>query len=169
MDSESEENWSWFFENLAKVLTAQGRTITLLSDCKKDLAESVSKIFPASRHASCLQYLKQSLFSIHSSIYGNSFGDQIVDLFLKCAYAPTKAAFEFNMRNLKHEGGAPFLTFLEDHPKEYWSYAYFQGNRYGEMFNNVSGSFSSWIFELCALPICQMVDGITASGLSSWQ
>ncbi|XP_062011406.1 uncharacterized protein LOC133728003 isoform X1 [Rosa rugosa] len=57
-------------------------------------------------------------------------------------------------------GGALFMTFLEDHPKEYWSYAYFKGNRYGEMCNKVSGSFSSWILELCTLPICQMVDGI---------
>ncbi|KAL6205353.1 hypothetical protein ACLB2K_022614 [Fragaria x ananassa] len=133
VDSENEENWSWFFNNLSIVLTAQGRTITLVSGCNKGLAESVSKIFPASHHASCLQYLKQKLFSIYSSMYGKSFGNRIVDL---------------------------FLNFLEDHPKEYWSYIYFEGNRYGEMCRKLSGSFSSWVFELCTLPICQMVDGI---------
>ncbi|CAL2264952.1 unnamed protein product [Prunus armeniaca] len=70
-----------------------------------------------------------------------------------------KSQIEVNMRNLKHEGGAPVMTFL-DLPKESWSYAYFKGNRYGEMCNNASESFNSWIFELRALPICQMVDGI---------
>ncbi|BBH02543.1 EF-TU receptor [Prunus dulcis] len=160
VDLENEENWSWFFENLAKVLTPQGRTITFISDHNKGLTEAVSNMFPTSHHAFCLQHLKQNLLSKYPSTYGKFFRDHIVDLFLKCAYAPTKAAFEVNMRNLKHEGGAPVMTFLEDLPKESWSYAYFKGNRYGEMCNNASESFNSWIFELRALPICQMVDGI---------
>lgn len=88
VDSENDENWSWFFNNLSIVLTAQGRTITLVSGCNKGLAESVSKVFPASHHASCLRYLKQKLFSIYSSMYGKSFGNHVVDLFLKCANAP---------------------------------------------------------------------------------
>ncbi|BFG34699.1 hypothetical protein CerSpe_209720 [Prunus speciosa] len=160
VDSENEENWSWFFENLAKVLTPQGRTITFISDHNKGLTEAVSNMFPTSHHAFCLQHLKQNLLSKYPSTYGKFFRDHIVDLFLKCANAPTKAAFEVNMRNLKHEGGAPVMTFLEDLPKESWSYAYFKGNRYGEMCSNASESFNSWIFELRALPICQMVDGI---------
>ncbi|XP_034210737.1 uncharacterized protein LOC117623844 [Prunus dulcis] len=160
VDSENEVNWIWFFENLAKVLTPQGRTITFISDHNKGLTEAVSNMFPTSHHAFCLQHLKQNLLSKYPSTYGKFFRDHIVDLFLKCAYAPTKAAFEVNMRNLKHEGGAPVMTFLEDLPKESWSYAYFKGNRYGEMCNNASESFNSWIFELRALPICQMVDGI---------
>ncbi|VVA36132.1 PREDICTED: LOC110808305 isoform [Prunus dulcis] len=126
VDSENEVNWIWFFENLAKVLTPQGRTITFISDHNKGLTEAVSNMFPTSHHAFCLQHLKQNLLSKYPSTYGKFFRDHIVDLFLKCAYAPTKAAFEVNMRNLKHEGGAPVMTFLEDLPKESWSYAYFK-------------------------------------------
>ncbi|KAM1751061.1 hypothetical protein FF1_009174 [Malus domestica] len=160
VDSENEENWSWFFENLAKILTPQGRTVTFVSDQNKGLVEAVSNIFPTSPHAFCLQNLKQNLLSKFPSTYGKFLRDRIVDLFSKCAHAPTKAAFEVNLRNLKHEGGAPVMTFLEDLPKEKWSYAYFKGNQYGETCNNVSETFNSWILELCGLPIFHMVDGI---------
>lgn len=104
--------------------------------------------------------LKQNLSSKYPANFGKFFRDRIVELFTKCVYAPTEAAFEFNMKNLKDEGGAPMKTFLENFPKENWSYAYFKGNRYGDMCSTVSESFQSWISELYALPICQMVDGI---------
>ncbi|CAN6692165.1 unnamed protein product [Malus baccata var. baccata] len=130
VDKENEENWRWFFENLAKVLTPQGRTITFVIDHNN-----------------------------HSG-HGKIFRDGICDLFMKCAYAPTEAAFELSMRNLKEEGGAPAKTFLETFPEENWSYAYFKGNRYGEMHKNVYESFHSWILELYMMPICQKLEGI---------
>ncbi|KAH0996851.1 hypothetical protein GBA52_020715 [Prunus armeniaca] len=160
LDSENEENWRWFFENLAKVLTPQGRTITFVSNHNRGATEDVSNIFPTSHHAFCLNDMKQNLSSKYPANFGKFFRDQIVELFMKCVYAPTEAAFEFNMKNLKDEGGAPMKTFLENFPKENWSYAYFKGNRYGDMCSTVSESFQSWISELYALPICQMVDGI---------
>ncbi|CAL2264962.1 unnamed protein product [Prunus armeniaca] len=160
VDSENKENWSWFFENLAKVLTPQGRTITFVSDHNKDVIEAVSNIFPTSHHAFCLNHLKEKLGSKYPPTNGKLFRDGIVERFMKCAHAPTEAAFEFNMRNLKEEGGAPVQTFLDNLPKENWSSAHFKGNRYGEMCKNASESFHSWILELCALPICQMLEGI---------
>ncbi|CAL2264960.1 unnamed protein product [Prunus armeniaca] len=160
LDSENEENWRWFFENLAKVLTPQGRTITFVSDHNKDVIEAVSNIFPTSHHAFCLNHLKEKLGSKYPPTNGKLFRDGIVERFMKCAHAPTEAAFEFNMRNLKEEGGAPVQTFLDNLPKENWSSAHFKGNRYGEMCKNASESFHSWILELCALPICQMLEGI---------
>ncbi|CAN6719046.1 unnamed protein product [Malus baccata var. baccata] len=136
------------------------RTITFVSDQNKGLVEAVSNIFPTSHHAFCLQNLKQNLLSKFPTTYGKFFQDLIVDLFSKCAHAFTKATFEVNLRNLKHEGGAPVMTFLEDLPKEKWLHAYFKGNQYSEPCNNVSETFISWIFELCDLPIFHMVDGI---------
>ncbi|XP_004291625.1 PREDICTED: uncharacterized protein LOC101291204 [Fragaria vesca subsp. vesca] len=159
VDSESDENWSWFFENLAKVLALEGRTITFVSDRNKGLIEGVSNIFPTSHQAFCLDSLKKNLFSIYATS-AKFFQERMVDLLMQCAYAPTEAAFEFNLKNLKDEGGAPIKTFLEDLPKKNWSYAYFKGNGYGELCNNVSESFTSWVSELWPLPICQMVNGI---------
>ncbi|CAL8161865.1 unnamed protein product [Prunus armeniaca] len=138
VDSENEENWRWFFENLAKVLTPQGRTITFVSNHNRGATEDVSNIFPKSHHAFCLNDMKQNLSSKYPANFGKFFRDRTVELFTKCVYAPTEAAFEFNMKNLKDEGGAPMKTFLENFPKENWSYAYFKGNRYGDMCSTVS-------------------------------
>ncbi|XP_050109579.1 uncharacterized protein LOC126588521 [Malus sylvestris] len=158
--SESEENWSWFFENLAKVLTPQGRTITFVSNHDRGVAGNVSSIFPTSHHAFCLNDMKQNLTSWYPATYSKFFQDRIVDLFMECVSAPTEAAFEINMKNLRDEGGAPVKTFLENFPKENWSCAYFKGNRYSEMYSTVSELFQSWTLELSVLPICQMVDRI---------
>ncbi|KAM1000023.1 hypothetical protein ACFX2A_006816 [Malus domestica] len=166
VDKENEENWRWFFENLAKVLTPQGRTITFVIDHNnvidhnKDVIEAISNRFPTFHLAFCLKNLKENLVSKYHSGYGKFFRDGICDLFMKCAYAPTEAAFEQSMRNLKDKGGAPAKTFLETFPEENWSYAYFKGNRYGEMHKNIYGSFHSWISELYMMPICQNLEGI---------
>lgn len=56
-----------------------------------------------------------------------AYRDWIVQLFGRCAYAPTEDAFEMHMRTLKDEGGAVIREFLKNHPKENWSTAYFLG------------------------------------------
>lgn len=116
MASDSEENWSWFFENLAKVLTPQGRTITFVSNHDRGVVGNVSSLFPTSHHAFCLNDMKQNLASRYLATYGKFFQDRIVDLFTECVSAPTEAAFEINMKNLRDEGGAPMETFLENFP-----------------------------------------------------
>ncbi|XP_008391150.2 uncharacterized protein [Malus domestica] len=166
VDKENEENWRWFFENLAKVLTPQGRTITFVIDHNnvidhnKDVIEAISNRFPTFHLAFCLKNLKKNLVSKYHSGYGKFFQDGICDLFMKCAYAPTEAAFEQSIRNLKDKGGAHAKTFLETFLEENWSYAYFKGNRYGEIHKNIYESFHSWISKLYMMPICQKLEGI---------
>ncbi|XP_068305050.1 uncharacterized protein [Pyrus communis] len=106
VNSENEENWSWFLQNLSKIVTPQGRTITFISDRQKGLIKAVASVFPQSPHAFCYHHLKQNILLKYPSSLGKSYRDWIIQLFGKCAYAPTEDAFEMHLRALMEEGGA---------------------------------------------------------------
>ncbi|CAL8169562.1 unnamed protein product [Prunus armeniaca] len=160
VDSENEENWTWFLQNLAEIVNPQGRTIAFISDRNKGLLEALPFVFPHSLHAFCFHHLKHNVLARYPSSLGKTYRDWIVHLFGKCAYAPTEDAFEMHMRTLKEEGGAVIREFLKNLPKENWSAAYFPGKKYGEMCSNVAESFNAWIVDQRHLPIYQLIDGI---------
>lgn len=151
VDSENQENWIWFLENLSTSLADQQR---------KGLLEAVSRVFPDSPHAFCYHHLKKNILSKYPQSLGTPFRNYIVHLFGKCAYAPTEDAFELHMQTLMKEGGTRMQRFLEALPKENWTNAYFPGTKYGEMTSNVAESFNAWIEEQRFLPIYKLVDGI---------
>ncbi|KAK9901394.1 hypothetical protein M0R45_002160 [Rubus argutus] len=64
------------------------------------------------------------------------------------------------MTKLLAEASDDIKTFLACLPQRHWSCAYTQGNRYGEMYNNVAESFNSWIIDFLSLPIHKMIDDI---------
>lgn len=130
VDSENEENWTWFLQNLAEIVNPQGRTIAFISDRNKGLLEALPSVFPHSPHAFCFHHLKHNVLAKYPSSLGKTYRDWIVHLFGKCAYAPTEDAFEMHMRTLKEEGGAVIREFLKNLPKENWSTAYFPGKKF---------------------------------------
>ncbi|XP_062028940.1 uncharacterized protein LOC133744932 [Rosa rugosa] len=79
---------------------------------------------------------------------------------MKVAYSPTLASYNFNLHNLKKEGGPPIEEFLRSLPLEKWCNAFFKGNRYGEMANSVAESFNNWTRDLRELPIFEMFEGL---------
>ncbi|XP_024200636.2 uncharacterized protein LOC112203979 [Rosa chinensis] len=85
---------------------------------------------------------------------------RIVEEFMKVAYSPTLASYNFNLHNLKKEGGLPIEEFLRSLPLEKWCNAFFKGNRYGEMANSVAESFNNWTRDLRELPIFEMFEGL---------
>ena len=68
VDSEMEDNWTWFLQNLRKVVGSD-RTITFISDRNQGLIEAVSSVFYFAHHAFCLQHLKENLRDKLSSGY----------------------------------------------------------------------------------------------------
>ncbi|XP_004297882.1 PREDICTED: uncharacterized protein LOC101294258 [Fragaria vesca subsp. vesca] len=56
-DSETEENWLFFFKHLKALLEPQGRIITFISDRGVDLLKAFDLIFPGNPHLYCYHYL----------------------------------------------------------------------------------------------------------------
>lgn len=81
-------------------------------------------------------------------------------LFLRCAYAPTKERFHYNLKKLVSVDKKKITAFLKGAAFSNWANAYFVGERFGDMCSNVAESFNSWIHVQRNLPIYQMIDGI---------
>ncbi|XP_024200641.1 uncharacterized protein LOC112203983 [Rosa chinensis] len=151
VDSEDENNWTWFLENIYQILRPQGRKITFISDRNKGLLEAVQKVFPDSDHAFCLFHLKQNVLKRYPSRMGKSYRNWIVKCFKRCAY-----------------GGGIMQKFLEDTPKEHWSNAFFPGNKYGEMCSNLAESFNAWVKVERELPSPQLVNRLRVKLMVSY-
>ncbi|XP_024172188.1 uncharacterized protein LOC112178244 [Rosa chinensis] len=97
---------------------------------------------------------------------GSYLKDQIPYLFMCCAYSRTPEMYEFNMEILRSEGSDIVAQFLEDLPKENWCMTYFNGERFGEMTNNLAESFNNWVLPLKSLPILDINDGIRMKSMA---
>lgn len=160
MDSETEDNWTWFMERLADVLVPQKRIVTFITDRNAGLINAIATVFPGWPHSFCFQHLKRNLANRYPTTHNKYMRERVLFLFMCCAYARTEEAFNLSAGKLEAEGGRPAIDFLAEAPYEKWSNAFFKGNRYGEMCNNVSESFNFWILELRSLPILDMIEGI---------
>ena len=60
-DSESEDNWYFFFLNLRSVLERQQRVITFISDRGVGLLSAFDEIFPGNPHLYCYKHLTFNL------------------------------------------------------------------------------------------------------------
>ncbi|XP_062021203.1 uncharacterized protein LOC133737714 [Rosa rugosa] len=148
VDSENHVNWDWFFDHLYNILSPQGRNVTFVTDRHSGLLNAVARVFPDSPHSYCYYHLKENVRSVYRKQSENYFVDKIVEEFMKVAYSPTLASYNFNLHNLKKEGGPPIEEFLRSLPLEKWCNAFFKGNRYGEMANSIAESFNNWTRDL---------------------
>ncbi|XP_062006053.1 uncharacterized protein LOC133723251 [Rosa rugosa] len=165
-DSENESNWRFFLEVLAEELAKHPmRRVTFISDRHVGHVSAFPRVFPNNPHGFCFRHQMSNLSDKFPA--GSYLKDRIPYLFMCCAYSRTPEMYEFNMEILRSEGDDIVAQFLEDLPKENWCMAYFNGERFGEMTNNLAESFNNWVLPLKSLPILDINDGIRVKSMAS--
>ncbi|KAL6179128.1 hypothetical protein ACLB2K_050644 [Fragaria x ananassa] len=159
VDSENNANWKWFFDHLYNILSTQGRIVTFVTYRNGGLLNAVASVFPDSPHSYCYYHLKGNVRALYRNLYGY-FVDKVVEEFMKVAYSPTIASYNFNLQSLKREGGKPTESFLTHLPLDKWCNAFFRGSRYGEMANSIVESFNRWCGPLRELPVFDFLEGL---------
>ena len=158
-DSETEENWLFFFKNLKALLEPQGRIITFISDRGVGLLKAFDLIFPGNPHLYCYDHLRYNLSRKYKNKGGEIVVADVLQKFFKVAYASTEKSFYFHLKNLRDEGGAATIDeFIREIPLEHWCRAFFKGCRYGIMANGIAESFNNWIVAERSLPPFAMLD-----------
>ncbi|XP_028080765.1 protein FAR1-RELATED SEQUENCE 4-like [Camellia sinensis] len=158
VDSETTTNWTWFLQQLTKVVSS-ARALTFISDRNIGLLESLPAVFPFTHHAYCLQHLQANLRDKLRWVDNRVRFGLMVKL-RECVYAPTEASFQQHWKKLKGTGRSGINNFLENMPLKHWANAYFRGKRYGEMTSNAAESFNKWILDARNYPITRLVDTI---------
>ncbi|KAF7112804.1 hypothetical protein RHSIM_RhsimUnG0191100 [Rhododendron simsii] len=87
VDGETYESWHWFLEQMRVFLEFE-RIIVFISDRNIGLLHAVADVFPGASHSYCLVHLKKNL---RTRLGGVAMDRKryLVELFGKCAYAPT--------------------------------------------------------------------------------
>ncbi|KAM5587616.1 hypothetical protein ABKV19_006184 [Rosa sericea] len=158
-DSETETNWTFFFNHLKSLLEPQGRVITFISDRGTGLLSAFDKVFAGHPHLFCYKHLVANLAGKYRGKGNSVMIEEVKKKFFKVAYSSTEKEYRFNLRLLRQEGGAEIIDpFLAEIPVEHWCRAFYTGGRYGIMANGIAESFNSWISLERLMPVYCMLD-----------
>ncbi|KAI8522345.1 hypothetical protein RHMOL_RhmolUnG0002000 [Rhododendron molle] len=158
VDGETYESWHWSLEQMRVFLEIE-RNVVFISDRNIGLLHAVADVFPGASHSYCLVHLKKNL---RTRLGGVAMDRKryLVELFGKCAYAPTLELFNELLAELEREGGDKMRDFLLDLDVKHWAHAHFPGHRYSELSSNLAECFNRWIKDERCLPVTQLVDAI---------
>ncbi|XP_061993537.1 uncharacterized protein LOC133711424 [Rosa rugosa] len=158
-DSETDANWSFFFQHLKNLLEPQGRKITFISDRGVGLLSAFDKIFPGNPHLFCYKHLVHNLMTKYNGKGSSVLKDDVKKKFFELAYSCTEKEYRFHLRELREAGGADIIDpFLADLPVQNWCRAFFPGCRYGIMANSIAESFNAWFAVEREMPMYTMLD-----------
>nr|XP_011465817.1 PREDICTED: uncharacterized protein LOC105351915 [Fragaria vesca subsp. vesca] len=158
-DSETEDNWFFFFKHLKALLEPQGRVITFISDRGGGLLKAFNQVFPGNPHLFCFHHLRYNLTQKYRNKRNVVVLAQVLQKFFKVAYASTERAYYHHLQALRDEGGAEVIDeFIAEIPLENWCHAFFKGCQFGIMANSIAESFNKWIVTERSMPLLAMID-----------
>ena len=95
------DDWSWFLQNLKKVIGE--KEVVIISDRHPGLLHRVSKIFRAENHGHCYRHLKEnfsSYFNKHNT-KGNKGKENALEWLDKIGYARVETDYNYHMFELR--------------------------------------------------------------------
>lgn len=153
-DSETEDNWYFFFSHLKKLLVPEERVITFISDRGIGLLNAFDAVFPNNPHLFCYKHLVFNLAKRYSGKVNSVALEKVRSLFFKVAYSSTEKEYSYNLGLLRKEGGVGIIdSFLSEIRVENWCRAFYKGCRYGIMANGIAESFNNWISMERLMPV----------------
>jgi hypothetical protein len=151
-DSETEENWGWFLEQLQKVI-GDVPNLVICSDACKGLETAVGKVFPNAENRECMRHLYQNFMKKFT-------GDVFTDHLYPAARSYSEGLFQWHMKKI-FEFAPEAIDFLEQHHGRLWyRCAFSENSKCDYLTNNVSESFNAQVKKFKGLLIHELVDRI---------
>ncbi|KAL0354010.1 UNVERIFIED_CONTAM: hypothetical protein Sangu_0982300 [Sesamum angustifolium] len=157
VESECKESWSFFFENLSRMVGgfSVDKPWTFMSDRQKGLVETINEIVPHAINRRCARH-------IYANFRSQFVGAALKRYFWQAARSYNAAGFNFALHKIKELKPAAYEWLLKI-PAELWSrHAFDHRLKNDHVTNNLSESFNHWVGELRSKPILTLVDGLRA-------
>ncbi|XP_024014903.1 uncharacterized protein LOC112088840 [Eutrema salsugineum] len=151
VDGENDKAWTWFFENLVKIVP-DGGDVVFVSDRHNSIYAALSKTYPKSRHGICVVHLQRNVQSIFKKKH--------------LGYLISKAARAFNVSEFNAhfneivEIDRSCAEYLAGVGFEQWSRAHFTGVRYNVMTSNIAESLNATLAEARGYLIIPLLEHI---------
>lgn len=107
-DSETEDNWMFFFTRLKALLEPHERVITFISDHGHGLLGAFDKVFLGNPHLYCYHHLQFNLKDKYKGKRRDFALKDILQKNFKVAYSSTEREYYHNLRELQAEGGCEY-------------------------------------------------------------
>ena len=151
-DSETEDNWKWFLQQLSRAI-GDVPNLVICSDACKGLEKAVGAVFPNAENRECMRHLYQNFLKHYS-------GDVITDHLYPAARSYTEGLFKFHMHKIA-EFAPQSIEYLQTHHNRIWYRCGFSENsKCDYLTNNVSESFNAQVKHLKGLFVHELVDRI---------
>ncbi|KAK4402084.1 putative L-cysteine desulfhydrase, chloroplastic [Sesamum angolense] len=136
VDTESDENWRWFLQQL-KTALSNCHGLTFVADREKGLRESIAGIFQNEdvHHGFCLRYLSEQFHRDLKGKFSHEVKRLMVEDFFSAAHAPTPEGFHRCVESIKNISVQAHNWIMQSEPV-HWANAFFQGARYNHMTSN---------------------------------
>ena len=144
MSLENYEDWSWFLQNLKKVVVE--KEVVIISDRHPALVRSVPKVFGLENHVYYYRHLKENFSSFVSkqNTKGNKGKENALQFLDSIAYARLEHDYNVSMYELRKYNDA-LATWVEDNSPEHWAMSKFSKQRWDKMTTNLAESFNAWL------------------------
>ena len=134
-DSETEDNWKWFMEQLHKAIGSPEGLVICTYACK-GLGSAVGAVFPQAEYRECMRHL-------YSNFMKHYQGDVFTDHLYPAARSYTEGLFKWHMQKI-FDVAPDAIEFLEQHHNRLWYRCGFsEKSKCDYLTNNVSESFNA--------------------------
>ncbi|CAA0811236.1 Unknown protein [Striga hermonthica] len=151
-ESETEDNWRWFLDQLKRKI-GDVPNLVICSDACKGLETAVGVVFPLAENRECMRHLYQNFMKKYS-------GDVFTDHLYPAARSYTKWLFQWHMKRIA-DFEPKAIEYLENHHNRIWYRCSFgENSKCDYLTNNVSESFNAQIKKFKGLLLHELVDRI---------
>ena len=157
VDVETDDNWSWFLEQLKSAISTLQQPITFVSDREKGLKRSVLEIFVNAHHGYSIYHLMENF---KKNLKGPFHGDGRSSLpinFLAAVHATRLDGFRKFTEEIKRVSSKAYNWVMQIEP-ECWTTALFEGEHYNQITVDVIHTYINLIEEVRELPITQKME-----------
>ncbi|KAM0969299.1 hypothetical protein COP2_017957 [Malus domestica] len=158
VDTESDDKWRWFLEQLRSVL-ATSQSLTFVSDREKGLKKSVLEVFENAHHGYSMHHLLQSFKrNLNGPYHGDGKGSLPIN-FMAAAHAIRLDGFKTSIDQIRRVSARAYAWVQQIEP-ESWTNALFKGEHYNHFTSDVAETYIKWIEEVQELPIVSKIEAL---------
>jgi len=154
--SETTDNWTWFFEQLRRCIMIPHLAIS--SDACKGLENAVKDMYPWAEHRECFRHLMDNFVKRHQGpVFRNMY---------PAARAYDEGRFEHYMAKI-FEASPAAKTWLDNNHKLKWMRSKFSEHiKCDYITNNLAEVWNNWVRDIKDLPVADLADTIRKKTLN---
>lgn len=158
VDTESEDNWNWFLEQLKSVISTS-LPLTFISDREKGLKKSVHEVFENAYHGYSIYHLMESFKrNLRGPFHGEGRG-VLPGKLLAAAHAVRLSAFKKLTEQIRQISSNAYDWVIQIEP-EHWTRLSFRGEQYHYIVENVAEPYSKLMEEIRESTIMQKIEAL---------